>query len=189
MIVARELGLEVVLDARFLDPPQEDSLSNQATRQLLEELGDLEDIEVWQGQPRFIGRAADRLPSQLVQKAGIPSGNCPGPWAGGTWESPAGVDVDLYGEVTLCPGISIGNAKKRPLSSILAEYDPWQHPIIRELVRGGPALLAEIAQHIGYTARASYVSECHLCYDVRRFLRSRYSSELVPLTCYEEAAA
>jgi len=75
------------------------------------------------------------------------------------------------------------------LSSILAEYDPWQHPIIRELVRGGPALLAEIAQYIGYTARASYVSECHLCYDVRRFLRSRYSSGLVPLTCYEEAAA
>lgn len=188
MAVARDMGLEVVLDVRFLGPPQEDNPSNRATRQVLEELGNLENVEVWQGQPWYIGRAADRLPSQLVQRPGIPSGHCPGPWAGGTWENPVGVDVDWYGEVTLCPGISIGNAKKRPLNSILAEYDPWQHPIIRELATGGPASLAEIAQHIGYTPRASYVSECHLCYDARKFLRSRYSSELAPLICYEEAA-
>jgi hypothetical protein len=189
MTVARDMGLEVVLDVRFLGSPQEDSLSNQVTRQLLEELGDLENVEIWQGQPWHIGRAADRLSSQLVQKAGIPSGNCPGPWAGGTWENPAGVDVDSYGEVTLCPGISIGNAKEHALSSILATYDPRQHPIIRELVTGGPASLAEVAQHIGYTRQANYVSECHICYDVRKFLRLRYSSELAPLICYEETAA
>lgn len=187
MAVARDMGLEVVLDVRFLGPPQEHNPSNRVTRQVLEELGNLENVEIWQGQPWYIGRAADRLLSQLAQKPGIPSGNCPGPWAGGTLENPAGVDVDLYGEVTLCPGISIGNAKKHPLSSILAEYNSWQHPIIRELAIGGPASLAEVAQHIGYTPRADYVSECHLCYDVRNFLRSRYSSELAPLICYEEA--
>jgi hypothetical protein len=64
-----------------------------------------------------------------------------------------------------------------------------RHRIIRELATGGPASLAEMAQHKGYALRASYVSECHLCYDVRKFLRSRYPAELAPLICYEEAAA
>lgn len=189
MAVARDVGLEVVLDVRSLGPPQEDNASNRITRRVLEEPDDLEHVEVWQGQPRFIGRAADELLPQSVQRAGIPGGSCPGPWAGGTWENPAGVDVDLYGEVTLCPGISLGNAKKRPFGSILAEYQPRLHPIIRELAAGGPASLAEMAKHRGYTPRAGYVRECHLCYDVRKFLRSRYPSRLAPRICYEEVAA
>ncbi len=187
MAVAREMALEVALDVRFLNSPQDDNPTNQITRQALEQLGDLGDVEIWQGQPWCIGRAADTLLPHLVERPGLPSGGCPGPWAGGTWEAPSGVDMDLYGEVTLCPGISIGNAKERPLGHILAEYNPWQHPIIRELATGGPASLAEMARHMGYSSRASYVSECHLCYDVRKSLRSQYSSALAPLICYEEA--
>ncbi|MBI4758294.1 MAG: radical SAM protein [Chloroflexi bacterium] len=186
---ARDLGLEIVLDVRFLGPPQEDNWTNQVTRRVLEELGDLGDAEIWQGQPLYIGRAADTLLPQVAQRSGLPKGSCPGPWAGGAWGNPAGVDVDLYGEVTLCPGISIGNAKGRSLSGILDEYDPQRHPTIRELVAGGPKRLARIAQRIGYTPRSGYASECHLCYDVRRFLRPRCSSELAPLTCYEEAVS
>lgn len=185
MTAAHDLGLDI----RFLGPSQEDNPMNRITRQVLEQLGDLESVEIWQGEPRCIGRVADSLPPQLAQKPGIPTGRCPGPWTGGTWENPAGVDVDLYGEVTLCPGISIGNAKERPLSSILAEYGPRRHPIIRELATGGPAALAEMAQQIGYIPRARYVSECQLCYDVRRFLRPLYSSELAPLICYEETTS
>lgn len=189
MTAARDLRLEIVLDIRFLGPPHEDNPMNRITRQVLEQLGDLENVEIWQGEPRCIGRAADTLVPQLAQRSGIPHGRCLGPWAGGTWENPAGVDVDLYGEVTLCPGISIGNAKERPLGSILAEYDLRRHPIIRQLATGGPSALVEMAQHIGYTPRTGYVSECHLCYDVRRFLRPRYLSELAPLICYEEEAS
>jgi len=189
MAAARNLGLEVVLDSRFLGPPHDDNPVNRTTRQVLEQLGNLEDIELWQGQPHCIGRAGDSLLPQLLQRPGVPRGSCPGPWAGGTWENPAGADVDWCGEVSLCPGISVGNARARPLSIILAEYSPRRHPIIRELAAGGPALLAEMARRIGYTPRAGYVSECHLCYDVRKFLRPRYSSELAPLICYEEAAS
>jgi DNA-binding HxlR family transcriptional regulator len=67
MTVARDMGLEVVLDVRYLGSPLEDNPSNQATRQVLGELGNLENIEIWQGQPWYIGRAADRLLSHLRQ--------------------------------------------------------------------------------------------------------------------------
>jgi len=189
IIAARDLGLEILLDVRFLGPPQEDNQTNRFTRQVLAELGELEDVEMWQNQPLYIGRAAETLLSHLAQEPGIPRASCPGPWAGGSWENPAGVDVDLYGEVTLCPGISIGNAKQRSLDRLLTEYSPAQHPIIRELVAGGPAALAQMAQRTGYTPQASYASTCHLCYDVRKFLRPRYPSELAPRICYEEASA
>lgn len=183
---ARDLGLEIALDVRFLGSLHDDNQTNRTTWKVLEQLGTLEDIEVWQGEPLYIGRAADCLPPQIVQGQGIPHGDCPGPWAGGTWEDPVGIDVDLYGEVTLCPGISIGNAKRRPLDIILAEYSPRDHPIIRELATGGPMALAKTAQRKGYTLKSSYVSECHLCYDVRQFLRPKYLSELAPRICYGE---
>lgn len=183
---ARDLGLQIVLDSRYLGSPHLDNPTNRITRQVLRDLGDLKGIETWQGQPLYTGRGADTLLGQLTSIKEIPKGECPGPWAGGTWENPVGVDVDLYGEVTLCPGLSVGNAKKRPLTRILADYAPEGHPIIRELVTEGPRGLAEMAKRRGYVPRASYVSECHLCYDVRRFLRSLFSSELAPRICYQE---
>lgn len=186
LFVARDLELEIALDVRFLGSPHDDNQTNRVTRNVLEQLGTLGDIEVWQGEPLCIGRAANNLPPQIIQRPGIPHGDCPGPWAGGTWEDPVGVDVDLYGEVTLCPGISIGSAKKRPLNMILAEYSPRKHPIIRELAISGPAALAKIARRKGYTLKNSYVSECHLCYDVRHFLHLKYPSDLAPRFCYGE---
>ena len=109
-----------------------------------------------------------------------------GPWAGGSWVNPIGVDVDLYGEVTLCPGISIGNARKQRLAEILSDYSPSRHRIIRELSAGGPKGLWRLALDLGYKSPDGYLSACHLCYDVRKFIRPRYSEELTPISCYEE---
>ncbi|MDI7277038.1 MAG: radical SAM protein [Anaerolineae bacterium] len=187
LAAGRELGFELLLDVRFLGSPEADNPANSATRQVVAELGDLGEVEVWRAPLRWIGRAAETLAAQGELRAGLPGGACPGPWAGGTWEEPTGVDVDPYGEVTLCPGLSIGNTGERRLSALLAGYRPWRHPIIRQLARGGPAALAEVARSMGYAPRPGYAGECHLCYDVRRFLRPWYPADLAPAICYEEA--
>jgi hypothetical protein len=186
---ARSAGVELVVDVRFIGGPNAENSINRITRRTLKNLGSLEGVETWRGSPKYIGRAAEALVSRLKLQRGIPQGYCPGPWAGGTWAAPVGADVDSFGEVTLCPGLSIGNARKRSLARILAEYDPSDHPIIRELVVGGPAQLARMAERLGYIPRTAYVDPCHLCYDVRKFLRGQYPSELAPSSCYEEMGA
>jgi organic radical activating enzyme len=183
---ARDAGLELAVDVRFLGGPEATNSINRVTQRIMESLGTLEGVEVWRGSPRYIGRAAEALSSLLEPQPGVPQEECPGPWAGGTWASPAGVDVDSFGEVTLCPGISLGNARERPLTRILAGYAPSNHPIIRELIAGGPARLALVAERSGYVPLPGYLDMCHLCYDVRKFLRNRYPSELAPVPCYEE---
>jgi hypothetical protein len=182
----RSAGMELVVDVRFFGGPNAKNSINRVTRRTLKSLGSLEGVETWRGSPRYIGRAAEALVPRLKPRRGIPLGDCPGPWAGGTWVAPMGVDVDSFGEVTLCPGLSIGNARKRSLARILAEYAPSGHSIIRELAVGGPARLIPAAEELGYIPRTAYMDSCHLCYDMRKFLRGRYPSELAPAPCYEE---
>lgn len=179
------LGLDVAVDVRFIGSLKDENPVNLRTRKILEKLEkleELEDVEVLKGQPLYIGRGS-ALSSYLPKKPGIPRGSCPGPWAGGTWEHPQGVDIDLYGEVTLCPGISIGNTKKCSLDILLVEYDPHTHVIIQKLLKG-PRILAEKAQEMGYVPALSYINECHLCYEVRKFLRHYYPEELSPQIVY-----
>ncbi len=184
---AQKFGLEVVLDTRYLGITlQEDNPENKATIQVLEQLGDLVNVEDWRGSPLYVGRAAEVLAPRLIDEPYLLGGACMGPWAGGDWKHPTGVDVDSYGEVTLCPGISIGNARGLPLSEILSTYSAKRHPIIRELSVRGPEGLADMAQQIGFERQSNYVSACHLCYDSRRFLRSTYPKELSPSPCYED---
>jgi pyruvate-formate lyase-activating enzyme len=187
MIAAHKLNLEVVLDTRYLGITlQEDNPENRATIQVLQQLGDLVNVQDWRGSPLYVGRAAEVLAPKLIDEPYLLGGACTGPWAGGDWKHPTGVDVDSYGEVTLCPGISIGNARKFPLSKILSNYGVKKHPIIRKLSDSGPEGLAEKAQRIGYKRQSNYASACHLCYDLRKFLRSRYPMELAPTSCYED---
>jgi hypothetical protein len=187
MSIASSMELEVVLDTRIMGKTlQDDNPINKATIRILQELGDLKNIETWRGTPLFIGRAAEILPQKIGTEPYFLGGQCMGPWAGGSWVNPIGVDVDLYGEVTICPGISIGNAKKRDLSNILSGYIPSRHRIIRELSAGGPKALWRSAQDLGYKTLGGYLSACHLCYDVRKFIRSHYPAELAPVSCYEE---
>jgi MoaA/NifB/PqqE/SkfB family radical SAM enzyme len=184
---AYNLGLEAVLDTRYMGITlQLENPENKSTVQVLGELGDLVNVKDWRGPPLYVGRAAEALAPRLIDEPYLLGGYCTGPWAGGDWKRPAGIDVDSYGEVALCPGISIGNARKLPLDTILSAYSVRKHPIIRELSSTGPEGLAEKARPMGYEGKSNYVSACHLCYDVRSFLRATYPQELSPFPCYEE---
>lgn len=66
----------------------------------------------------------------------------------------------------------------------------WQeHPIISRVVAGGSYRLYECAREQGYVPRVNgYASKCHLCHDVRRWLREHgyFGTTLGPDEVYRE---
>jgi hypothetical protein len=96
--------------------------------------------------------------------------------------SPGRLHVGSDGEAQLCQGLSLGNLWQRPLRAVLAAYRPGTHPVVRELLRGGPLELAraEGLQPLG----EQYADECHLCYELRDRLRPRYPGILAPVQAY-----
>lgn len=89
------------------------------------------------------------------------------------------VHVDAFGHVQVCQGLSIGNFLKTPFSEIIQNYRPENHPLIRDLKRGGPAALAAQVE-VG----SEFVDACHCCYVARRALIDRYPERLAPRQVY-----
>ena len=83
--------------------------------------------------------------------------------------------------VCFCQRIVLGNAWQWPLVDIMREYQPTDHPICGPLLEGGPAGLARAFR---VKHEATYVDECHCCYDLRRRLRRRLGQWLAPDQMY-----
>jgi len=169
-------SLEVCVDARFIGQADEEKEFDSATRSHLKFLGDfLSKVEVTKAQPMFIGRAPESLAKQVKMKSlrEILNDRCPGAWAGGTLESPLGVDVDELGFATICPGLSIGNARQASFRKIVEKYDYDYHnyAVIAALYDYGAKGLMNLASEKGFAPKEAYVSACHFCYEVRKFLR------------------
>jgi hypothetical protein len=129
------------------------------------------------GGAKFRGRAADKLTAGLPTRPWKEFVECP-------YEdlvSPSRVHVDCYGNIHICQGISIGNFWQRPLSEIMASYDPSDHPICGPLNKNGPAGLIE---GLNLSAETEYVDECHACFLVRRSLLDKYPEVLTPRFVY-----
>lgn len=129
------------------------------------------------GGAKFRGRAADTLTEGLPTRPWVDFVECP-------YEdlvSPSRVHVDSYGFIHICQGISIGNFWEEPLSKIMAEYDPTQHPICGPLTRRGPAGLIE---ELKISPDPEYVDECHACFSIRRSLLDKYPEYLAPRQVY-----
>src|SRR5574340_338862 len=119
----------------------------------------------------YRGRAAEKLaPAHMTQ-----------PWeslrecAHEDLRDPGRLHVDPHGNLHVCQGIVIGNLFERPLKQICADYYPESHPICAPLLLGGPAGL--ITQ-FGLEHRPAYADGCHLCYEARLALRSRFPASL-----------
>ena len=181
---ARELGYAAIeVDNRCLGDPDEDNPFNRRTRAdmaRLAQMCDLSDVEVYEGPARMVGRAADTMASRRPAQARVPP-ECPLPdYLGGDLRAPNGVEIHPGGWANLCAGMALGNANDRPLSAILAEYDPDAHPIIGVLASDGPPGLLRMARERGYTPAAGYADGCHMCYEARRFLHPFYPDHLAP---------
>jgi len=125
----------------------------------------------------YRGRAASALSDSALPCSWQKFAACPDE----DLDDPGRVHVDVYGNVHICQGLSIGNLLETPLEEICRNYDPETHPIIRHLLKGGPA---ELRRAYEWEGRKSYADACHLCYEIRRSLMERFPDLLTPPAVY-----
>lgn len=117
-----------------------------------------------------VGRAATNLRRHLQRES------LQGPCIGDSLienvlTDPQCITIEPSGEVNICWSLTVGNAKKKPLSQILREYDWRKDLIIRTLVEEGPIGLVKDARRQGFRfQRHQYLNKCHLCIEVRKAL-------------------
>ena len=127
----------------------------------------------------YRGRAAKKLLKGAPRSPWVKFDKCPHE----NLLAPERVHVDPLGYIHVCQGLSMGNCWKKPLSEIVQSYDAAAHPIIKWLVKGGPAALV---QQFDLPHKRNYADACHLCYETRLELRSKYSELLAPGQMYGE---
>lgn len=130
-----------------------------------------------EGAVMFRGRAAEKLLEKVSFHPWESFCSCPHE----DLREPGRVHLDSLGNVHICQGIVIGNLFEKPLKQICEEYDPETHPICGPLLEGGPAALAG-EYNIPHSPR--YADACHLCYELRKTLRSRFPGVLCPDQMY-----
>lgn len=127
----------------------------------------------------FKGRAAVKLVEGVALQHWRSLVECPYE----TLDDPKRVHVDCLGNLHLCQGITMGNLFERPLTELVADYDPRRHPVVGPLLEGGPAAL--VVQY-ALAHKEMYADACHLCYEARSLLRPRLPRVLGPGQMYGE---
>ncbi|WXG47134.1 MAG: radical SAM protein [Candidatus Atabeyarchaeum deiterrae] len=194
LAAANKVGLKrIEVSGQFLGSIDFDIGFNRTTEKnlkLLEEEGYFEGVTAKREVLRLTGRAADMLSTYLPAKSEeeLKDGKCDLTWLPvESHKKLNAVEIDWQGNVTTCPGICIGNARKKGLSKILEDYDYREHPIIKTIVDEGPYGLLQQAKRNGYTTmKKMYVDACHMCYKARKSLTRLYPGLLKPMTCYNE---
>ncbi len=142
---------------------------DRQTRQILKILAPLNleaNFKIWP-QGRAIKNLRSFFPSQSLK------GDCPEKET--NLVNPNCISLDPSGWASICWSLSIGNAKKVPLSKILTNYHWKTHPIIRALVEKGPRGLIDLPESEGFNFQEEkYIDKCHLCVEIRKFLKTDY---------------
>jgi len=129
---------------------------------------------------RFRGRAA----VNLVERASRQEWNRFAECTAEDLREPGRVHVDPLGCVHLCQGLALGNLFREPLREICRRYDPDLHPVIGPLLAGGPAELVRRFDLPLADDSDGFADACHLCYQARSALRSRFPEILGPDQMY-----
>ncbi|MFX0104275.1 MAG: radical SAM protein [Candidatus Hodarchaeota archaeon] len=182
---ATTLGFgDIYVDSYFVNDITMNNYFNQITNNNLELLGEIENIEFHRYPMSVEGRGIGLI-EYLNLRAELPLGKCPVPfWIEGDLQNPDTIEIDYEGNVTLCPGICIGNTNIQSLTKIIQDYDVDKNPILSSIWREGPIGLLKTAKEQGFQQNQQYVNECHLCYDLRKFLRPTFPYSLAPRDCY-----
>ena len=198
---ARKLGIAYFHDVALMDNIDAENDYDRLTKRLIRGLsreGDLGDHNLYR--TFYTGRAAEKLAeifagkscmSPHLYKDFLPSfrhldQKCIKlPWyLNMSHENADVIVIDPYGWVSFGCGITIGNANDSPITEIVGNYDPWHHPIISILLKEGPIGLAKMPEAEGYSMKKQYVEKCHLCQDIRNYLKPFYPNLLVPSNMY-----
>jgi MoaA/NifB/PqqE/SkfB family radical SAM enzyme len=129
------------------------------------------------GGAMFRGRAIETLTKGLPKRSWEEMIECP-------YEDLKGlgrIHVDPFGNAQICQGLSIGNFWKTPLSDLIKNYDPEEHPICGPLLEGGPA---QLVKNYNIEHEDTYVDECHLCFLSRLALLERFPQYIGPKQVY-----
>ena len=182
------LGIDrIAVDSYFLYSEDKDNAYNIRTKEYHERLKDIPGLVVNSFTASFEGRAAALLVENEYREDNIPRQVCHPPgWLGSSLENPDTIEIDSEGNITLCPGIAIGNAGRESLTEVVSRYDCRRHPIIKVIVEKGPVGLLDLARSHGYEQNQNFVNECHLCYEMRKYLCGQYDQYLAPLGCYRD---
>jgi hypothetical protein len=177
---------------------EENVMAPKATRQELQEMQEIgRDPErlaelVRESPPQMVGRAGEAL-ARLLPPRPIEELGGDGLWQGEPegmscarefdpdtmWE----MHIDPYDNIQTCCGVIVGNGRRTPLPELMAAGFAEGNPIVAALCEEGPVGLLRMAEALGYQ-RVEYVQKCHLCWEVRRFLRPHYPEVLGPDEIY-----
>ncbi|HLO14040.1 MAG TPA: radical SAM protein [Anaerolineales bacterium] len=130
-----------------------------------------------QGAVMYRGRAAVNLSSRATGHPWEGFDSCPHE----DLREPGRIHLDPLGNLHICQGLVIGNLFEKSLEQICEEYNADAHPICGPLLDGGPAALVS-EYNLPHTSH--YADACHLCYEARIGLRSRFPGQLCPDQMY-----
>ena len=130
-----------------------------------------------EGAVMYRGRAAEKLVAKADFHPWESFNRCPHE----DLREPGRLHLDPFGNLHICQGIVIGNLFEKPLKQICDGYNAQTHPICGPLLEGGPAALA--SEH-NVPHALQYADACHMCYEVRQTLRSRFPATLCPDQMY-----
>ena len=125
----------------------------------------------------YRGRAVEKLASRAPSHPWERFDSCPHE----DLRDPGRIHLDPFGNLHICQGVSIGNVFEKPLKQICDEYDADAHPICGLLLNGGPAALVT---EYNLPHESFYADACHLCYEARTTLRTRFPELLTPDQMY-----
>jgi radical SAM family protein/4Fe-4S single cluster protein len=134
-------------------------------------------IEEAESAVMYRGRAVAKLAEKATSHPWERFDSCPHE----DLREPGRIHVDPLGNLHICQGISIGNLFEKSLKQICEEYDADSHPICGLLLNGGPAALVT---EYNLPHASSYADACHLCYEARTTLRTRFPEILNPDQVY-----
>jgi MoaA/NifB/PqqE/SkfB family radical SAM enzyme len=130
-----------------------------------------------QGAVMYRGRAAVTLAKRAEQHPWNEFNQCPHE----DLRDPGRSHLDPFGNLHICQGIVIGNVFEKSLKEICESYDADAHPICGPLLAGGPV---ELASEYNLPHESMYADACHLCYEARLALRTRFPELLKPDQMY-----
>ncbi len=125
----------------------------------------------------YRGRAVETLAPAAPKRPWTEFRNCPHE----NLKDPGRLHVDALGNLHVCQGLSVGNVTEKPLAKICEDYRPAEDPVLGALLRGGPA---ELARDLSFEMQKEYADACHLCYETRRAMQSRFPQTLAPPAMY-----
>ena len=129
------------------------------------------------------------MAKKVADGRGVPKDICDNApwWLDGEFETLKLLILDPDGYLSKGCGIAIGNIKDESVQSVLKSFDAKKHPIFSTLIKAGPVGLAKEAATLGYVMKKDYADKCHLCQEVREFLRekNKYSEYLAPEQHYQ----